>query len=62
LFPFTLELPVSRVAPYRVSAPTFPASADQILIRKVAEPGGRLSNLLGRFLMEERATPQALIG
>jgi len=45
LFPLTLELPVSSVAPCRVSAPIFPAAADQILIRKVAEPGGWLSNM-----------------
>jgi ribA/ribD-fused uncharacterized protein len=33
------------VAPSPVSAPIFPAAADQILIRKVAEPGGWLSNM-----------------
>jgi len=36
---------VPNVAPSRVSAPIFPAAADQILIRKVAEPGGWLSNM-----------------
>lgn len=34
-----------RVAPSGVSAPIFPAFENQILIRKVAEPGGWLSNM-----------------
>lgn len=33
------------VAAARVCAPIFPAAEDQILIRKVAEPGGWLSNM-----------------
>ncbi len=33
------------VAASRVYAPIFPAAEDQILIRKVAEPGGWLSNM-----------------
>lgn len=33
------------VAAARVCAPVFPAAEDQILIRKVAEPGGWLSNM-----------------
>lgn len=34
-----------RVAAARVSAPVFPAAENQILIRKVVEPGGWLSNM-----------------
>jgi predicted NAD-dependent protein-ADP-ribosyltransferase YbiA (DUF1768 family) len=46
LRPFHFEdLRMPRVAPSRVSAPIFPAFENQILIRKVAEPGGWLSNM-----------------
>lgn len=42
-------MPIAAVrvsSPAKVSAPIFPAAEDQILIRKVAEPGGWLSNMI----------------
>lgn len=41
-------MPIAAVrvsSPAKVSIPIFPAAEDQILIRKVAEPGGWLSNM-----------------
>lgn len=44
-FVLLLELPMQSVAAAQVCTPVFPAAEDQILIRKITESGGWLSNM-----------------